>query len=147
MGKKVPLDVVKRQERGIIIPANRKITKTLLRKLASAHEDIEIDPSPMRDKLMEILEGFKSRFSEIDNQREAALDLLESGDDLGSGTIKQVKEFTSPPSGSFPWGTRWPDATGTKGWVATIVPEEDMPFLEDGTPVDICLNPLGVPAG
>jgi DNA-directed RNA polymerase subunit beta len=51
LGEKIPLDVVNAQTGEIIIPANRKITKTLLRKLAMAHDHIEIDPSPIRNKI------------------------------------------------------------------------------------------------
>src|SRR5438105_14320780 len=54
LGEKVPLDVVNAKNGEIIIPANRKITKTLLRKLATAHEHIELDPSPIRNKSREI---------------------------------------------------------------------------------------------
>lgn len=53
LGEKIPLDVVNEQTGEIIIPANRKITKTLLRKLALVHDHIEIEPSPIRNKILE----------------------------------------------------------------------------------------------
>lgn len=52
LGEKIPLDVVNEQTGEIIIPANRKITKTLLRKLALVHDHIEIEPSPIRNKIL-----------------------------------------------------------------------------------------------
>src|SRR5256884_1878805 len=55
LGEKIPLDVVNAETGEIIIPANRKITKTLLRKLAIVHDHIEIDPSPIRSKIREII--------------------------------------------------------------------------------------------
>ena len=55
LGEKIPLDVVNSETGEIIIPANRKITKTLLRKLASVYDRIEIDPSPIRNKINEII--------------------------------------------------------------------------------------------
>ncbi len=145
LGEKIPLDVVNAQTGEIIIPANRKITKTLLRKLASVHDHIEIDPSPIRNKILEIIGSFEGRFSELDTERERKLDTLESGDEVDPGVIKEVKVFVAAKR-KLSVGDKMAGRHGNKGVVATIVPEEDMPFLEDGTPVDICLNPLGVPS-
>ncbi|MGB1129671.1 MAG: DNA-directed RNA polymerase subunit beta [Haloferula sp.] len=145
LGEKIPLDVVNAQTGEIIIPANRKITKTLLRKLASVHDHIEIDPSPIRNKILEIIGSFESRFSELDTERERKLDQLESGDEVDPGVIKEVKVFVAAKR-KLSVGDKMAGRHGNKGVVSTIVPEEDMPFLEDGTPVDICLNPLGVPS-
>ena len=61
LGEKIPLDVVNAQSGEIIIPANRKITKTLLRKLAAVYDHIEIDPSPIRNKILEIISSFEGR--------------------------------------------------------------------------------------
>src|SRR5438094_5562729 len=66
LGEKIPLDVVNAETGEIIIPANRKITKTLLRKLALVYDHIEIDPSPIRIKIREIIGEFEHRFSELD---------------------------------------------------------------------------------
>jgi DNA-directed RNA polymerase subunit beta len=145
LGEKIPLDVVNAQTGEIIIPANRKITKTLLRKLASVHDHIEIDPSPIRNKIVEIVNSFESRFQELDTDRERKLDQLESGDDVDPGVIKEVKVFIAAKR-KLSVGDKMAGRHGNKGVVATIVPEEDMPYLHDGTPVDICLNPLGVPS-
>jgi DNA-directed RNA polymerase subunit beta len=145
LGEKIPLDVVNAQSGEIIIPANRKITKTLLRKLAAVHDHIEIDPSPIRNKIAEIINSFQSRFQELDTDRERKLDQLESGDDVDPGVVKEVKVFIAAKR-KLSVGDKMAGRHGNKGVVATIVPEEDMPYLHDGTPVDICLNPLGVPS-
>ena len=145
MGEKIPLDVVNAQTGEIIIPANRKITKTLLRKLASAHDHIEIDPSPIRNKILEIIQSFESRFGELDTDRERRLDQIESGDEVDPGVIKEVKVFVAKKR-KLSVGDKMAGRHGNKGVVAIIVPEADMPFLSDGTPIDICLNPLGVPS-
>lgn len=145
LGEKIPLDVVNAQTGEIIIPANRKITKTLLRKLASAHDHIEIDPSPIRNKILEIISGFEGRFNELDSDRERRLDQIESGDEVDPGVIKEVKVFVAKKR-KLDVGDKMAGRHGNKGVVAIIVPEADMPFLSDGTPVDICLNPLGVPS-
>jgi len=145
LGEKIPLDVVNAQSGEIIIPANRKITKTLLRKLAAIHDHIEIDPSPIRNKILEIISSFEGRFQELDNDRERRLDQMESGDEVDPGVIKEVKVYIAAKR-KLSVGDKMAGRHGNKGVVAVIVPEEDMPFLEDGTPVEICLNPLGVPS-
>ena len=119
--------------------------RRLLRKLASVHDHIEIDPSPIRNKILEIIGSFEGRFQELDTERERKLDSLESGDEVDPGVIKEVKVFIAAKR-KLSVGDKMAGRHGNKGVVATIVPEEDMPFLDDGTPVDICLNPLGVPS-
>ena len=145
LGEKIPLDVVNAQSGEIIIPANRKITKTLLRKLASVYDHIEIDPSPIRNKILEIISGFESRFAELDGDRERRLDQIESGDEVDPGVVKEVKVYVAAKR-KLSVGDKMAGRHGNKGVVAVIVPEADMPYLSDGTPVDICLNPLGVPS-
>src|SRR5438046_6613264 len=93
LGEKVPLDVVNAENGEIIIPANRKITKTLLRKLAMVHDHIEIDPSPIRNKIREIIGSFEHKFEELELERERGTDRVESGDDIDAGIIKKVKDY------------------------------------------------------
>ncbi|MDQ3622483.1 MAG: DNA-directed RNA polymerase subunit beta [Verrucomicrobiota bacterium] len=145
LGEKIPLDVVNAQTGEIIIPANRKITKTLLRKLASVYDHVDIDPSPIRNKIREIIGQFEHKFQEVELEYERSLDKVEAGDDIDPGIIKQVKVFIASKR-KLSVGDKMAGRHGNKGVVARIVPEEDMPFLADGTPVDIVLNPLGVPS-
>ncbi|MBX3738433.1 MAG: DNA-directed RNA polymerase subunit beta [Candidatus Didemnitutus sp.] len=145
LGEKIPLDVINGQTGEIIIPANRKITKTLLRKLAAVAKHIEIDPSPVRIKIMEIIGSFQSKFDELEGDRERKIASIEQGDAEGAGVIKQVKVYIATKQ-KLEVGDKMAGRHGNKGVVAKIVPEEDMPFLPDGTPVQICLNPLGVPS-
>src|SRR5277367_982334 len=145
LGEKIPLDVVNAQTGEIIIPANRKITKTLLRKLAGVYDHVDIDPSPIRNKIREIISSFEHKFAELDLEKERSLDRIESGDDIDPGIIKQVKVYIASKR-KLSVGDKMAGRHGNKGVVAKIVPEEDMPFLHDGTPVEIVLNPLGVPS-
>ena len=145
LGEKIPLDVVNGDSGEIIIPANRKITKTLLRKLAAVSKHVEIDPSPVRIKIMEIIGSFQSKFDELESDRERKIAGVESGEDNGSGAIKQVKVYVATKQ-KLKVGDKMAGRHGNKGVVAKIVPEEDMPYLPDGTPIQICLNPLGVPS-
>ncbi|MDA7532973.1 DNA-directed RNA polymerase subunit beta [Verrucomicrobia bacterium] len=145
LGEKIPLDVVNSETGEIIIPANRKITKTLLRKLASVYDRIEIDPSPIRNKINEIISAYKKRFDDLQMQHDEEMERVESGDDMETGIIKSVKVFIASKR-KLSVGDKMAGRHGNKGVVAKIVPEEDMPFLANGTPVDIVLNPLGVPS-
>ena len=145
LGEKIPLDVVNAETGEIIIPANRKITKTLLRKLATVYDHIEIDPSPIRNKIREIIASYEHKFAELELERERSMDRVESGDDIDPGIIKQVKVYIASKR-KLSVGDKMAGRHGNKGVVARIVPEEDMPFLADGTPVEIVLNPLGVPS-
>src|SRR5205085_8744407 len=70
---------------------------------------------------------------------------MKRGDELPSGVLEMVKVYVSTKR-QLSVGDKMAGRHGNKGVIARIVPEEDMPFLEDGTPVDIMLNPLGVPS-
>ena len=145
LGEKIPLDVINGETGEVIIPANRKITKTLLRRLAAVSKHIEIDPSPVRIKIMEIIASFQTKFDELEGDRERKAGSVEQGDDVSSGVIKQVKVYVATKQ-KLDVGDKMAGRHGNKGVVAKIVPQEDMPFLPDGTPIEICLNPLGVPS-
>jgi DNA-directed RNA polymerase subunit beta len=145
LGEKIPLDVVNSETGEIIIPANRKITKTLLRKLAGVYDRIEIDPSPIRNKINEIIGSFKKKFDDLQMQYDEELERMESGDEVDSGIIRSVKVYIASKR-KLSVGDKMAGRHGNKGVVAKIVPEADMPFLADGTAVDIVLNPLGVPS-
>ena len=145
LGEKIPLDVVNSETGEIIIPANRKITKTLLRKLAQVYDRIEIDPSPIRNKINEIIGSFKKKFDDLQIQHDDELERTEAGEEVDSGVIKSVKVYVASKR-KLSVGDKMAGRHGNKGVVAKIVPEEDMPFLPDGTPMDIVLNPLGVPS-
>jgi DNA-directed RNA polymerase subunit beta len=146
LNEKIPLDVVNGQTGEIIIGSNKKITKTLLRKLAETYDSIEIDPSPIRNKIFDIIQSFEQKFADADMERERNLDRIETSEDgAADGVVKQVRVFVASKR-KLSVGDKMAGRHGNKGVVATIVPEEDMPFLENGTPVDIVLNPLGVPS-
>ena len=145
LGEKIPLDVVDIETGDIIIPANRKITKTLLRKLAAAYDHISIDPSPIQIKIQGVIDEYAAKIADLEADQERALERLESGDEIDPGIIKQVKVYVASKK-KLAVGDKMAGRHGNKGVIAKILPEEDMPFLPDGTPVEIVLNPLGVPS-
>ncbi|MEQ1853219.1 MAG: DNA-directed RNA polymerase subunit beta, partial [Chthoniobacteraceae bacterium] len=109
------------------------------------YDHVDIDPSPIRNKIREIIGQFEHKFAELELEKERRMDSIESGDDVDPGIIKQVTVYVASKR-KLSVGDKMAGRHGNKGVVAKIVPEEDMPFLADGTPVDIVLNPLGVPS-
>ncbi len=94
------------------------------------------------------LEAVKTQYDEavkmIEDKFEDRKEKLERGDELAPGVLKMVKVFVAVKRKLQP-GDKMAGRHGNKGVIRRILPIEDMPFLEDGTPVDIVLNPLGVP--
>jgi DNA-directed RNA polymerase subunit beta len=101
------------------------------------------------DKAQTDLEASRSQYDEsvklINAKYEDRVEKLERGDDLAPGVLKMVKVFVAVKRKLQP-GDKMAGRHGNKGVISRILPAEDMPFLEDGTPVDIVLNPLGVPS-
>ena len=81
----------------------------------------------------------------LDNRFDDKVEKVRRGDDLPPGVMKMVKVFVAVKRKLQP-GDKMAGRHGNKGVVSKVVPEEDMPFLADGTPVDLVLNPLGVPS-
>ncbi|MCI5043678.1 MAG: DNA-directed RNA polymerase subunit beta [Aquisalinus sp.] len=101
------------------------------------------------EKAMEEIEAIKKQYDESRSRLEARfedkVDKLRRGDELPPGVMKMVKVFVAVKRKLQP-GDKMAGRHGNKGVISKIAPMEDMPFLEDGTPVDIVLNPLGVPS-
>ncbi len=101
------------------------------------------------DRIQADLEAVKIQYDEavkrINAKFEDRVEKVERGDDLAPGVLKMVKVFVAVKRKLQP-GDKMAGRHGNKGVISRIVPIEDMPFLEDGTPVDIVLNPLGVPS-
>ena len=88
---------------------------------------------------------FWPRINALEEEKQRKLAHMKRGDELPSGVLEMVKVYLANKR-QIAVGDKMAGRHGNKGVVARIVPEEDMPFLEDGTPVDILLNPLGVPS-
>ena len=101
------------------------------------------------DKLMDYLEDLKQHFDKSIDQLKARfenkVEKLQRGDELPPGVMKMVKVFVAVKRKLQP-GDKMAGRHGNKGVISKINPMEDMPYLDDGTPVDIVLNPLGVPS-
>ncbi|MBX2839411.1 MAG: DNA-directed RNA polymerase subunit beta [Gammaproteobacteria bacterium] len=107
-------------------------------QISMQDEALNVQIEKMAQQLAEAREAFEQRFLE---QKEK----ITSGDDLAPGVLKMVKVYLAVKRRLQP-GDKMAGRHGNKGVISMIVPTEDMPYSEDGSPVDICLNPLGVPS-
>ena len=129
----------------------KKSTKLTLKRLNSfdmerfAQDDAWIENRRVWKKIKAVWRSFREEWKNIETQLERKIFKLRVGDELQPGILKLAKVFVAQKR-KISVGDKMAGRHGNKGIVATIVPEEDMPFMEDGTPVDIVLNPLGVPS-
>ncbi len=89
--------------------------------------------------------SFEDSIARLEQRFENKVEKVQRGDDLPPGVMKMVKVFVAVKRKLQP-GDKMAGRHGNKGVISKIVPIEDMPYIEDGTPVDIVLNPLGVPS-
>ena len=104
-----------------------------------------VKPVGRRDECLQIADRYWPRIEELTEERERKVAQLKRGDELPSGVLEMVKVYVATKR-HISVGDKMAGRHGNKGVIARIVPEEDMPFMDDGTPVDIMLNPLGVPS-
>jgi len=115
-----------------------EVAKGLWWQIAVDDEIIMEKIDALHQKLQEDRDRLRARFEE-------KIGKLQRGDELLPGVLKMVKVFVAVKRKLQP-GDKMAGRHGNKGVISRIMPQEDMPFLEDGTPVDIVLNPLGVPS-
>ncbi|QSH39997.1 DNA-directed RNA polymerase subunit beta [Lentisphaerota bacterium ZTH] len=148
LGQKLPhpiYDASSSKENAILISSNRKVTRSSILKLANKPSDWRMEECQLKNSINEVIEVFLPRFKDNENNRDENIATLEGGESVDPGVIKRVKVYVACKR-KLQVGDKMAGRHGNKGIVAKIVPMEDMPFLEDGTPVDIVLNPLGVPS-
>ena len=143
--EKFASDVTNSETGDVIIPAGKKATKSQLGMLAEAHATWEMEEGADKDKISAVIDPFEMEFAAIQ-------DAAEGGDgglfgDFGSDgeVVKSVRVFLVDKKNLQP-GDKMAGRHGNKGVVSRVLPSCDMPFLPDGRPVDIVLNPLGVPS-
>src|SRR5262249_9163348 len=97
------------------------------------------------DEIREIEERTERKIQILRRLHEEKIGQLKKGDELSPGVIKLVKVYVAMKR-KLSVGDKMAGRHGTKGAIARILPQEEMPYLPDGTPVEIVLNPLGVPS-
>ncbi len=128
------------------LKAGTKLTKAYLEELPrDKWFEIRLKNDEANEQLEKAAEQLKQQREEADHKYEEKKRKITSGDDLAPGVLKMVKVYLAVKRRIQP-GDKMAGRHGNKGVISTIVPVEDMPYMENGTPVDVVLNPLGVPS-
>ncbi len=128
------------------LKSNHQLKKDDLSEIKFANlRKISIEDNSVNSKIEALIKSFDTVVGNFANQLSDDLAKLQSGDDLPQGVLKYIKVFVAVKKTLKP-GDKMAGRHGNKGVVSKIVAIEDMPYLEDGTSLDILLNPLGVPS-
>ncbi|MED5290437.1 MAG: DNA-directed RNA polymerase subunit beta, partial [SAR324 cluster bacterium] len=130
----------------VVFPKGTKITKDMLSDVPLKSTDgIQVDDEGINLKVATLVRNAMQQMYLLDNVFQDKCEKVSKGDDLPPGVIRMVKVFIAVKR-QLSVGDKMAGRHGNKGVVSTLQPIENMPFMEDGTPVDIVLNPLGVPS-
>lgn len=169
-GVVINIEVFQRKERGRKSKEDKKKELAAIRKIKDYYRsEIEIIEKEKKIKLAKVLgiskakvekvdlsvsghedakhaaDFFDAQINELITEEEQELEKIRRGDELPPGVLKRVVVYVATKR-KLSVGDKMAGRHGNKGVIAKILPEEDMPFLEDGTPVELVLNPLGVPS-
>ncbi len=122
-----------------------ELTEVVLEQIESFSPDWVKGSKAVRQQAEQVYGQFWPRIQAIIKEKQRKLAHMKRGDELPSGVLEMVKIYLATKR-QLSVGDKMAGRHGNKGVIARIVPIEDMPFLEDGTPVDVLLNPLGVPS-
>ena len=106
---------------------------------------INVNEEKTTSQIESLVKNYENQLGNINQKFENKIDKIQSGDELLPGVLKLIKVFIAVKRKLQP-GDKMAGRHGNKGVISKICPVEDMPYLQDGTPVDIVLNPLGVPS-
>ncbi|MFO8231460.1 MAG: DNA-directed RNA polymerase subunit beta [Longimonas sp.] len=139
---------IKDRDGNDILPEGAELTRTALD--SAEPQDLSTKAQFTTDddlnkKVATLLRNYKVRRREIDGKEKREKHQVEMGDELPAGIVQMAKVYVARKR-KISVGDKMAGRHGNKGVIAKVVPVEDMPHLEDGTPVDIVLNPLGVPS-
>jgi DNA-directed RNA polymerase subunit beta len=131
-------------KKNVLLEKGAKITAELIDPIPRKYwGDIEVEKA--KEKIDSILSQLDGQVASVQELFSEKIDKLGKGDELPPGVIKMVKVYLAIKR-KLQIGDKMAGRHGNKGVVSRILPEEDLPYLPDGTPVDIVLNPLGVPS-
>lgn len=142
-----PGAIVQRKTADVLVQKGEAFSQESVDLLAShTAEDLIVTGEQIYTTLKQIVMEYQLQVQKLENKRATETEFLKKGDtELEAGIIRQVKVYIASKR-KLQVGDKMAGRHGNKGVVANIVPESDMPFLPDGRPVDIILNPLGVPS-
>ena len=145
-GSTLSKDIYRKHDEALVAKRGDKISQELLSSLeVPAWYQITVADQKMNSALFNVFKSLKSKISQIKKSTSEQLARLLKGDELPPTVIKMVKVYVAIKR-KLQVGDKIAGRHGNKGVVSMILPEEDMPYTEDGRPVDVVLNPLGVPS-
>jgi DNA-directed RNA polymerase subunit beta len=147
-GQEIQADLHDEKTNKKLLSKGQELTRELIEKLRARDlKRLKLkDKDPRLNEQIDEIEEMTSRqIAVLEKITEEKIAKLRKGDELPPGVIKQVKVYIAMKR-KLSVGDKMAGRHGNKGVIARIVPEEDMPYLPDGTPVEIILNPLGVPS-
>ena len=128
------------------VSKNTTLTADVLEALPSSQwRKIVIKDEDIMSKIEELVAAYDARVEKIQKHFDNKVEKVQRGDDLLPGVLKMVKVFIATKR-KIQTGDKIAGRHGNKGTISRVLPLQDMPYMEDGTPVDIVLNPLGVPS-
>lgn len=128
------------------IAKNATVTGEVLAAVPSSQwRKIVVKDEEVMARIEEFLAAFDARVEKVQKHFENKVEKVQRGDDLLPGVLKMVKVFIATKR-KIQTGDKIAGRHGNKGTISRVLPLQDMPYMEDGTPVDIVLNPLGVPS-
>lgn len=144
--QKVAEDVKDSKTKEVVCPKGKKITEEDLRRVKDEHlMSIKPVDSDIREK-MEVIHSEANQYIKyLGTRYDESVERARRGDDLQPGVNKLIKVYIAMKR-KVQVGDKMAGRHGNKGVIAMVLPEEDMPYLPDGTSVDVVLNPLGVPS-
>jgi len=135
------------KKKKVVLKKGEKIERDILEKIPfSLWKEISlVGEEATEEKINVLMANYERKKEIVEAYFEEKIDKLKAGDELPPGVIKMVKVYIAIKRG-LSVGDKMAGRHGNKGVLSRILPEEDMPYFKDGTPVDIILNPLGVPS-
>ena len=146
LGQVVAEDLKDYKTREVICPKGKKLAEKHLDRVKDEHlMRIKLEDSGVREKMETVNHDANHYVRSLESKYDELIERVKRGDELPPGVNKVVKTYIAM-NRKIQIGDKMAGRHGNKGVVAMVMPEEDMPYLPDGTPVDIVLNPLGVPS-
>ena len=147
ISKKIGASLLDDDTGEVLLSQNKIVRKKDMKKISRCDlEDLKIPNDPTAEReAKQIAKVLDAQLRELSYELEREIDKIKRGDELPPGVLKKVLVYVASKR-KLSVGDKMAGRHGNKGVIAKILPEEDMPFMADGTPVEIVLNPLGVPS-
>ncbi|MBF0215378.1 MAG: DNA-directed RNA polymerase subunit beta [Candidatus Omnitrophica bacterium] len=146
IGSKLVNDLLEIETGKVLLKGGKTIVESDLEKFKKADlEEICVEDEKLQSKINSVVMTIEGQIEQTNAELEREIDRIEHGDELPAGVLRRITVFVATKR-KLQAGDKMAGRHGNKGVIAKIVPEQDMPFLPDGTPLDIVLNPLGVPS-